>query len=298
VALTLAVVVCSRDRPHQLNACLDTLAAQDCDEVLVVDSASRGNATQAAAAEHGLRAIRVDEPGLARARNAALRATTADIVAFTDDDCTPRDDWASSIRARFTRSAVDGERLGFVAGRVIAEGEGQPVSVLLGAAPRRYEGGDDASHIGHGANLAVSRACWAELGGFDELLGVGAPLRSAEDTDLMWRAMREGWVGRFEPSAVVSHAQWRGRLDALRASYGYGIGAGALRHKVGRLAGYQAGRRLSDGSLRTTARQAIADARGGYEFGVAVNLARAAGIAVGRARASRLTIVDGQLSAR
>jgi hypothetical protein len=64
------------------------------------------------------------------------------------------------------------------------------------------------------------------------------------------------------------------------------------------MAGYQAGRRLSDGSLRTTLRQAADDARHGYQFGVAVNVARAAGIAVGRARATRMTIVDGQLAPR
>jgi hypothetical protein len=296
--VTLAVVVCSRDRPRQLSDCLEAISAQEADEVLVVDSASGSDATAVVATDHGLRCERVDEPGLARARNAAFRATTADVIAFTDDDCAPRPDWAQAIRARFTKSLVAGERIGFVAGRVVAAGDGQPVSVLLGAVPRRYEGGDDASQIGHGANFAVSRACWEELHGFDELLGVGATLRSAEDTDLMWRALREGWVGHFDPSAVISHTQWRGRRAALRASYGYGVGAGALRHKVGQLAGYQAGRRLSDGSLRHTLRLAASDARHGYEFGIAVNLARAAGITVGRARASRLAITDGQLVPR
>ncbi|HVW81454.1 MAG TPA: glycosyltransferase [Mycobacteriales bacterium] len=296
--VTVAVVVCSRDRPAQLAQCLEGVKAQEYDELLVVDSASGSGATQAVAGDHGLRCIRVDLPGLARARNAAVRATSADGVAFTDDDCSPAGDWAAAIRARFTQSMAEAERLGFVAGRVVAEGDGQPVSVRLGAAPQRYAGDDDVSRIGHGANLAVSRACWADLHGFDELLGVGAPLRSAEDTDFMWRALRQGWVGRFEPSAVVSHTQWRGRADALRASYGYGIGAGALRHKVALLAGRQAGRHLSDGSLRTTVKQAAADARNRYEFGVAINLARAAGIAVGRARAARLAVVDGRLAPR
>jgi glycosyltransferase involved in cell wall biosynthesis len=294
--VTLAVVVCSRDRPRLLGDCLGALTVQEADELLVVDSASGSDATAVVATDHGLRCVRVDEPGLARARNAAMRETTADVVAFTDDDCAPRGDWAQTIRARFTKSLVEGERTGFVAGRVVASGDGQPVSVLLGAVPRRYEGGDDASHIGHGANFAISRTCWEALGGFDELLGVGATLRSAEDTDLMWRALREGWIGYFEPNAVVSHTQWRGRRDALRASYGYGVGAGALRRKVGQLAGHQAGRRLSAGSLRHTLRLAAADARNGYEFGVAVNLLRATGIAVGRARASRLEIVDGRLA--
>jgi len=78
----------------------------------------------------------------------------------------------------------------------------------------------------------------------------------------------------------------------------YGVGAGALRSKVGRLAGHQAGRRLSAGSLRHTLRLAAADARHGYEFGVAVNLVRATGIAVGRAHASRLKLVEGRLAKR
>jgi hypothetical protein len=82
----------------------------------------------------------------------------------------------------------------------------------------------------------------------------------------------------------------------LRASYGYGVGAGALRGKVNRLAGYQAGRRLSAGSLRHTLRLAVTDARHGYEFGVVVNLVRATGIAVGRVQARRLEIVDGRLT--
>ncbi|HVS67847.1 MAG TPA: glycosyltransferase [Mycobacteriales bacterium] len=295
---TLAVVVCSRDRPQRLRNCLRAVVDQPADELLVVDSASTSPDTARVAAEFGIKTIRIDEPGLAKARNAALRETTSAIVAFTDDDCAPRENWAQSIRARFTKSTAEGERIGFVAGRVVAEGDGQPVSVLLGAVPRRFEGGDDASYIGHGANLAIARECWESLGGFDELLGVGAALRSAEDTDLMWRALREGWVGHFDPRAVVSHSQWRGRTSALRASYGYGVGAGALRSKVGRMGGHQAARRFAAGSLRHTARLIATDARAGYEFGVAVNLVRAAGIAIGRVRASRLTIVDGRLTPR
>lgn len=298
MGFTLAVVVCSRDRPQRLRECLRALVEQQADEILVVDSASSSSATRDVAAEFGLTSIRIEEPGLAKARNAAIRETTASVIAFTDDDCIPRPGWARQILARFTRSAAEGERIGFVAGRVVADGDGQPVSVLLGAVPRRYSGGDDASYIGHGANLAVARECWESLGGFDELLGVGATLRSAEDTDLMWRALREGWIGHFDPSAVVSHTQWRGRVAALRASYGYGVGAGALRSKVGRMGGRQAARRFAAGSLRQTAKLIGADARHGYEFGVAVNTVRAAGIAVGRARTARVPIIDGHLRSR
>lgn len=294
---TLAAVVCSRDRPERLAECLRALVAQSADEVLVVDSASTSEATREVAAEYGVRCIRVDEPGLARARNAAIAATTADTIAFTDDDCVPHDGWAAAINARVARALADGERIGFVTGRVVAAGDGQPVSVLLDDTPQTFRRDDDASHIGHGANLAVRRDCWESLDGFDVSLGVGGRLRAAEDTDFGWRALRAGWIGHFEPHAVVAHEQWRGRVAALRTSYGYGVGAGAVRTKVRRLAGRKAARRFAAGSLRRTARAVLTDARAGYEFGAATGAVRTIGILVGRMKAARLPLDHGHLVA-
>jgi glycosyltransferase involved in cell wall biosynthesis len=298
MATTLAVVVCSRDRPEQLRACLPALLAQPATEVLVVDSASATEATAQVAAEFGVRCVRVEQPGLARARNAALRATTADLVAFTDDDCVPATGWATAILTRATEATTKGERTGFVTGRVLASGDGQPVSVLLTEVPRTYRRDDDPSHVGHGANLTVTRECWAAIGGFDELLGVGGELRSAEDTDFLWRALRQDFVGHYEPAAVVTHEQWRNRAAALRTSYGYGIGAGAVRTKIRRLAGRKAARKFTAGSLKATLRHAATDARAGYEYGTATNLVRIAGLLVGRTRAGRMSLDHGHLVPR
>jgi glycosyltransferase involved in cell wall biosynthesis len=302
VPMTLAAVVCSRDRPKQLAECLRALAAQRADDVLVVDSASATGATSDAAHTAGIRCIRADIPGLAHARNVAMRATTADVVVFTDDDCRPEPGWAEGVLSQFGGAAHDHatttDRLGFVVGRVVAAGEGPAMSVVLDAFPRVYDRDDDPSHIGHGANLAVSRECWDALGGFDDMLGVGSDLRSGEDTDFLWRALRNGWTGRYDPHAVVSHEQWRDRRSALVTSYGYGVGAGAVRTKVRRLAGTQAARDFAAGSVRATLRQAGADLRAGHEFGVASSLMRAAGIVVGRTAASRLPLVHGHLTPR
>lgn len=300
VPVTLAVVVCSRDRPEQLRECLRAVTNQAGDDLVVIDSASATSAVADVAREAGVRCIRADIPGLAHARNVAMRATSAEVVAFTDDDCRPEADWASTVAAQFDAAAGDddGTRLGFVVGRVVDAGEGPPVSVVLDAFPRSYGKDDDPSHIGHGANLAVSRGCWDALGGFDDMLGVGSDLRSGEDTDFLWRALRDGWTGRYDPHAVVSHEQWRDRRSALATSYGYGVGAGAVRTKVRRLAGTEAARGFAAGSVRATLRQAGTDLRAGYEFGVATSLIRAAGVIVGRTTASRLPLVHGHLTPR
>lgn len=53
-----------------------------------------------------------------------------------------------------------------------------------------------------GSCLLVRRAAWDALGGFDE-----SYFMYAEDVDLCWRAWQAGWQVRYEPAAVVVHAQ-------------------------------------------------------------------------------------------
>lgn len=289
---SVAIVVCSRDRPQLLATALTALANQPADDVLVVDSASTTGGTAAAAAAAGIRSIRVDEPGLARARNAALRATTADVVAFTDDDCEPQEGWVDALRASFD------DTTGFVLGRVVALGSEEQPAVQLDTEQRVFRAGDDVMTMGHGANFAIARAAWEELGGFDELLGVGARFRAGEDTDFLWRALHAGWAGRFEPTSVVGHRVWRSRPAALRTMYGYGVGQGAVAMKVRRLAGRPARRVLSGGTAGKALRQSWRDLRAGYQFGALAGLGWAAGAVRGQLAAARLPLVNGHLRHR
>jgi glycosyltransferase involved in cell wall biosynthesis len=283
---TVAIVVCSRDRPQLLATALGALAGQSADDVLVVDSASTTDGTAAAATAAGIRSVRVDEPGLARARNAALRATTADVVAFTDDDCEPQSGWVDALRASFDA------RTGFVLGRVVALGSDEQPAVQLDTERRVFRAEDDVMTMGHGANFAVARAAWQDLAGFDELLGVGARFRAGEDTDFLWRALHAGWVGRFEPESVVGHRVWRSRSAAFRTMYGYGVGQGAVAMKVRRIAGRPARRVLSGGTASKALRQSWRDLRAGYQFGAVAGVGWAAGALKGQLSSALLPLDD------
>ena len=82
--------------------------------------------------------------------------------------------------------------------------------------------------LGSGAAIAIPRAVFDSLAGFDERLGPGTPTRGAEDLDLLVRVLKAGRRVHYEPKAVVSHLH-RSDLDALsRQLRGYGIGMGAL----------------------------------------------------------------------
>ena len=101
-ASTLAIVVCSRDRPSFLSGALAAIAAtkRPDDQVVLVDSASTDpRVRDVAASFHDFTMARCDDPGLARARNRGVAASGAPLIAFTDDDCRPEAGWADALEA-------------------------------------------------------------------------------------------------------------------------------------------------------------------------------------------------------
>jgi glycosyltransferase involved in cell wall biosynthesis len=226
------VVLASRDRAAMLEAALPRVLAalRPGDAALVVDSASRTDAVGRAARAAGVPCVRVDEPGLSRARNAGVARASTEIVAFTDDDCRPDAGWLDHVREHFADP-----RVAFVTGRVAAAAEVGPGASLLDRRELvRYAGIQDPAGIGHGANMAFRRSALLELGPFDELLGAGAPLRSAEDADMLHRCLAHGWSGVYDPRALVTHEQWRAGREIVSLRYGYGLGNGAFRAKAAR----------------------------------------------------------------
>src|SRR4051812_16745203 len=122
--LGVAVILCTRDRPAFLQAALPAVRAalRPEDEAVVVDSASVDPEVRRVAETAGFRVVRAPRPGLALARNVGIDATTAPIVAFTDDDCRPQLGWTARLAAHFTDPSV-----GFVTGQVRPDRETGPV---------------------------------------------------------------------------------------------------------------------------------------------------------------------------
>lgn len=286
---SVAAIICTRDRPAMLAGCLEAVrgAMRPGDEVVVVDSASRAGTTAEVADRFGFPVVRLERPGLSRARNAGVEATTAPLVAFTDDDCQPDRAWMARVSAGFTGASV-----GFLTGRVNADQHERAVSVFESATPRWWGPEDDVLTMGHGANMAFRREVLEELGGFDERLGAGSRFPAAEDTDLFWRALRTGWSGRYEPGAIVTHLQWRSRNDVLRVEYRYGVGGGAFAAKV-RAVERREGRALIGRLLwDEAAAPGLRHLRAGHRLATATCALRLAGTVSGLVRGRALASPD------
>jgi GT2 family glycosyltransferase len=62
--------------------------------------------------------------------------------------------------------------------------------------------------------MAIRRAVFKQLGGFDERLGAGRA-GCSEDSELFYNAMFHGWHCRYEPRAVTFHFH-RSHIDQMK----------------------------------------------------------------------------------
>src|SRR3954449_4887009 len=101
----VSVVICTRNRPDLIGNAVASVVANTYSsfDVLVVDQSDddrTGAVVRALMESHpSLRYLHTRTPGLSRAYNIGVRATTGDVLAFTDDDCVAPADWIACIVA-------------------------------------------------------------------------------------------------------------------------------------------------------------------------------------------------------
>ena len=104
----LSVVVCTRDRPRELDRCLRALRAQHSAplEVVVVDNSEQRSAQPICEAFPDVRYVHEPRTGLSVARNAGIAASRGAVIAFTDDDVEVHPGWSAEL-ARVFRTQRD-----------------------------------------------------------------------------------------------------------------------------------------------------------------------------------------------
>jgi glycosyltransferase involved in cell wall biosynthesis len=233
----VSVVICTRNRPDLIgNAVASVLAnTYPSFDVLIVDQSDDDSTREVVGALRAsycnLGYVHTNQPGLSRAYNIGVRETSGELLAFTDDDCVAPPDWLAMITEAF-QSEPDADML---YGQVLLPeslvGCAGEVPTLPIPRPRRLSRHDGFQIYGMGANFAARRRLFSRVGGFDEALGGGGPLRSSQDFDFQYRAYRAGATVLLWPAVKVDHyglrspEQWPATLRA------YGVGDGAFYFK-------------------------------------------------------------------
>jgi GT2 family glycosyltransferase len=214
---SISVLVCTRNGSPTLRPCLEALGAQTHGnyEVVVIDDGSTDDTPAIAKSFPFVRYERQDHAGLSAARNRGMELAKGDLLAYTDDDCIPDEDWLLHVSRAFDDStcvAAGGPNLpppprnGTEA--CVAVAPGAPSHVLL----------DDleAEHL-PGCNLVIRKGALRAIGGFREEFTC-----AGDDVDVCWRLQAHGGRLRFVPAAVVWHHRRRTARAYLRQQRGYG----------------------------------------------------------------------------
>ncbi len=230
---SVSVVIATRNRGAAVVATTRSIleTAPNDAEICIVDQSDDGRTREALEpllSDPRVRHLPTATRGIAAARNVGIAATRGDFIAMTDDDCEATGDWLGECARAF---AVD-PKIGVVFGNVLP-GPHDPargfVPAYVRAEPFLARGISDKPHAeGMGACMAVRRATWTELGGFDERFGAGAPFRSSEENDFAIRALLAGWRLYETPAPAVIHHGFRPWEDGKTLAAGYLFGVGAM----------------------------------------------------------------------
>lgn len=209
---TCTVVICTRDRPAELERCLRAVRQIEYSsfEVLVVDSAPSKTPAREAAERWAARYVVEPIRGVSRARNRGAFHSSSDLIVYLDDDEVPEPRWLSALAHEFQEP-----RIVAAAGRILPLVErpesirfldsGVERQVLDQSVPGWFErtafGG-----LGKTGNMCIRASAFRDWPGFDLRLGRGAPLRAGEDTYAFLSLVDRGFRVVYTPDAVVRHS--------------------------------------------------------------------------------------------
>ncbi|MGH9421007.1 MAG: glycosyltransferase family 2 protein, partial [Thermoanaerobaculia bacterium] len=178
------------------------------------------------------RYIKSSTVGLSNARNLGISRASSDVVAMTDDDCIVSKSWLSRIVDVFRNDSHVAMLLGTVLPGEHDESKGFVVSYTRRHSIVAKTIRDKHRIEGMAACMAIRTDAWAALSGFDPMLGAGASLQSADETDMVIRCLLAGFHVCETPGVIVIHNGVRSwsESDSLIHGYLFGIGATIAKH--------------------------------------------------------------------
>jgi glycosyltransferase involved in cell wall biosynthesis len=172
--------------------------------------------------------------GKTAALNIGIAAARADLLAFTDDDCTVPPDWLQRVEALFARYPEVALAFGVVLPIAHDPSHQYVPEWRISAFEINHRVRHGQARGGGGGNMAARRTVFEAIGPWDEQIGPGSRFQSSEEGDIIFRALTSGQAVARVPDLTVTHWGVRSWADGsgrnLKRSYAYGRGAVIGKH--------------------------------------------------------------------
>jgi glycosyltransferase involved in cell wall biosynthesis len=218
--MDFSIVVPFYNAETHIERCAQALLAQsvasDRYEIIMVDNNSTDSSAAIVRRMQAITVLNEPEQGSYAARNRGVSVARGEIVAFTDPDCVPREDWLEEIGRAMSNPDV---------GLVLGDRQFASDSGILGVLAA-YESALCAymfqnrradCYYAYTNNMAVRMSILKTLGGFEQISRGG-------DTEFLRRvAARYGEPAlAYAPGMMVRHLEIEGVGDYLRKKSIYG----------------------------------------------------------------------------
>jgi GT2 family glycosyltransferase len=191
------VVVVDQGRRREIEALIDEVKARSFDVVWVPS----------------------DQRGRAAGINRGFERASTRFVAVTDDDCLVDAAWVERLGNRLRQHPGS-----IITGGVEAGDEQTVLFVLTDRTARIQRRPALRYDRLIGANMAIEKAVMERLGGLDE----DKCVRTAEDGEFAYRALRAGVPIVYDPEIVVTHLGWRDERERMDQYHSYSRSQGGF----------------------------------------------------------------------
>ncbi|MGA7807101.1 glycosyltransferase family A protein [Bradyrhizobium sp.] len=237
--LSVACIIATRGRVHELEVLLESLKNQDLEnfEVIIVDQNDDdrlGVIFERWRSALNLRRLwKPDERGASRARNVGWAQTQCPVVLFPDDDCWYPPTFLSHVLRLFESTKAD-----IVCGRA-ADASGRDINGRFEAIPQ-WVNRKNVWTTQIEWTVAFRLTALQKVCGYDASIGVGAltPWQACEGQDIVLRALMQGLKCYYDNALYGHHAE----LDIYNPDekmrrkgrmYGRGLGHVLRIHRYG-----------------------------------------------------------------
>lgn len=237
---SISAIISTRNRGDKIVAAVESILKNTYPkfDLWIVDQSDddrTGEALQPFFSDSRLHYIKSDTRGCSPGRNLAISFSASDFAAITDDDCVVSPDWLAEMVSAFAQD----ERIGVVAGNVVAADydmtQGRITAYIINRSFLATSISQKSQVHGITANMGIRRSIWKKVSGFDPMLGVGSPLRSASEPDFLIKVLLAGYYVYETPSVSVVHYGFRNWEEFRKLLYQYSYGYGAALSKYFKL---------------------------------------------------------------